>query len=695
MFGPQVSIIFVPTFNCNCNCAYCFEPRSHESISLEELSTVFSRVSSYLAGSGVRQVDVYWQGGEVMVLSPQWCLDAGRLIKSLMSNHNLKVKHFLQTNLMDYEPVWDPVIWELFDGTLGSSLDYPNVHRKFRDLSGHSYNTHWADKFRLAVSRGLNVSVISVPNQETLALAPSDFYRYYADELGLKSIQLNTPFAAGPASQLADELFLDPVRLGDFLVGLLDVYFSKDDGVRLDPYEGIVERITLGDGAAKVPCFFCANCVSGFFCVGPSGEVGQCDAWLGSYPDRNFGNLLECDDLGKLLTSPARMKLAARTANLIRNSECLDCQYFSLCSGGCPVRTMSAKGSPDHPDPYCETYKKVFGFIEDHVRTNPKKWQGWASQPEEKSRSLVWGWPEPGAVVFSSFECTNNCIFCAPAYDRSKNPPDLDKEIFDFITESSRSGIKTLFFTGAGEPTLNTSLVDYVRFAKENGIDNLYMFTNGYGITEKLVLSLTDAGMKNYWVSLHGLGETHDRIVRRKGSFVEAYRAVSIINDISPERLSVNTCLNALNLDRIEWLMEKILGFANTTAHCLCLPEWDGNAYVNRRQMCRLAPLKQKLTAITSREYPLTILDNVPYCIAPHLPHIGNCRNDVRIKRRDADDMVSNADNMGHNDTPKACLEDRCVHIDDCVGVDRRYLEEYSDEEMRIWLSETSSSMHG
>ena len=60
-----------------------------------------------------------------------------------------------------------------------------------------------------------------------------------------------------------------------------------------------------------------------------------------------------------------------------------------------------------------------------------------------------------------------------------------------------------------------------------------------------------------------------------------------------------------------------------------------------------------------------------------------------------ADDMVSNADNMGHNDTPKACLEARCEHIDDCVGVDRRYLEEYGDEEMRIWLSEPSSSMHG
>jgi hypothetical protein len=291
-------------------------------------------------------------------------------------------------------------------------------------------------------------------------------------------------------------------------------------------------------------------------------------------------------------------------------------------------------------------------------------------------------------VVFSSFECTNNCIFCAPAYDRSKNPRDLDKEVFDFISEAGRSGIKTLFFTGAGEPTLNKSLVDYVRFSKDNGIDNLFMFTNGYGITEELVLSLTDAGMKNFWVSLHGLGETHDRIVRRKGSFVEAYRAVSLINDVSPERLSINTCVNALNLDRVEWLMEKILGFENTTAHCLCLPEWDGNAYVNRHKMCRLSALKQKLATLTVREYPLTILDNVPYCVAPHLPHIGNCRNEVRIKRREADDMVSNADNMGHNDTPKVCQEARCEHIENCVGVDRRYLEEYGEEELRSFLRE-------
>ncbi|HTY22237.1 MAG TPA: radical SAM protein [Desulfomonilaceae bacterium] len=682
MFGPQVSIIFAPTFGCNCDCRYCFEPKIPGNLSIDELSTIFQRTASYLSRYGVRHVDIYWQGGEIMVLSPQWCLEAGDLINTLMGEHDIEVAHFLQTNLMEYDPSWDTVVWRLFEGSMGSSLDFPNAHRRFRNISGDRYNRHWAEKFREARSRGLDVSVISVPNRETLAVSPADFYRYYVNDLGLKSIQLNTPFAAGPASRMADELLLDPMKLGDFMVGLLEAWLSNDDPVTLEPFQAILDRMTLGEANAKTPCFFCSNCVNSFFCIGPDGAVGQCDSWLGSYPERNFGNLLESDDLGKILVSPNRMKLAARTANLIKDSECLDCKYFSLCNGGCPIRTMSAQGSPDKSDPYCETYKRIFAAIEEHVRGDRKIWTRRESSSSEKSRSLVWGWPEPGAIVFSSFECTNNCIFCAPAHDRSKNPPDLDKEIFDFISECCETGVKTLFFTGSGEPTLNPSLVDYVRFAKQKGINNFYMFTNGFGITEELVASLWNAGMENFWVSIHGLGDTHDRIVRRKGSFVEAYRALTMLNDISPKRLNVNTCVNRLNLDQIEQLMDRVIDFSNVTAHCLCLPEWDGNAYVNRDKMCRLEPLKQRLSKITSKNYPLTILDNVPYCVAPHLPHIGNVRNEVRIKRRDSDDMVNNADNMGHNVTPRSCIDLGCSSLNDCVGVDRRYLEEYGEEEL-------------
>jgi uncharacterized protein len=683
MFGPEVSIIFVPTFRCNCNCAYCFEPRTPEALSPEQITVIYGRIARYLASIGVRRVDVYWQGGEVMVLSPEWCRSAARSINSLMRAHHLKVQHFLQTNLMDYSPDWDSVLWEFFDGMLGSSLDYPNVHRRFKNLVGDAYNRHWIDRFREASRRGMNLTVISVPNEATLTISPQDFYRYYTEEVGLKNIQINMPFASGPAANMRRELLLDPVALGDFLAGLLEIHFSRDDRVILDPFQGIVDRITRGEAAAKVPCFFCPNCVNSFFCVGPSGEIGQCDAWVGSYPHLNFGNLLESDDLGPLLASPARKELASRPAHLLTDSECLACKYFSLCNGGCPVRTKSGKGTPNSRDPYCETYKRVFACIAEHVHSNRKLWSVHDGPPPAAKKQLVWGWPEPGAVVFSSFVCTNNCIFCAPAHDRKGNPADLDDEIFAFIDDCAAQGMKTLFFTGAGEPTLNRSLVDYVRRAREHGIENMFMFTNGCGMTEKLLTELTDAGMENFWVSLHGLGEIHDHIVRRNGSFVEAYRALSLINSFAPKRLNVNTCLNVLNIVQIEWLLENVLRFSHTTAHCLCLPEWDGNAYENRDLMCRLERLKERLAGITAKEFPITILDNVPYCVAPHLPHIGNIRNEVRIKRDASDSLVSNADNMGHNETPPACRELGCMFVDQCVGVDRRYLAEYGDGEIR------------
>ena len=131
MFGPQVSIIFLPTYECNAQCSYCFETKRPGRMSLEDLSLIFTRISTYLAGCGVKNVEVYWQGGEVTVLSPGWCVRAGELISRVMAEHDLDVVHYLQTNLMNYTSQWHEVIFQLFGGFVGSSLDYPNVYRRY------------------------------------------------------------------------------------------------------------------------------------------------------------------------------------------------------------------------------------------------------------------------------------------------------------------------------------------------------------------------------------------------------------------------------------------------------------------------------------------------------------------------------------------------------------------------------------
>ena len=172
------------------------------------------------------------------------------------------------------------------------------------------------------------------------------------EEVGLTHFQVNTPFPGGPAACFLGDLLLDADQLGDFLVGLLDVCLSRDSGVNIAPFRSIIERMSTGFGS-RVPCFFSSNCVNGFFCIDPSGDVGQCDCWVSSYPEKNFGNVLDCEGLDEIFRSSNRLELAGRISNLVRDADCLNCEYFALCAGGCPVRAMSAQESPHHKDPYC------------------------------------------------------------------------------------------------------------------------------------------------------------------------------------------------------------------------------------------------------------------------------------------------------------------------------------------------------
>ena len=42
----------------------------------------------------------------------------------------MEVVHYLQTNLIGYDRSWNPLVYQMFGGSLGTSLDYPNLYRR-------------------------------------------------------------------------------------------------------------------------------------------------------------------------------------------------------------------------------------------------------------------------------------------------------------------------------------------------------------------------------------------------------------------------------------------------------------------------------------------------------------------------------------------------------------------------------------
>ena len=69
-----------------------------------------------------------------------------------------------------------------------------------------------------------------------------------------------------------------------------------------------------------------------------------------------------------LKTNRARRDFVERPKYLAEQEDCLSCRYLSICHGGCPVRTYSAKGTIMAKDPYCEVYKVVFARAENYAR---------------------------------------------------------------------------------------------------------------------------------------------------------------------------------------------------------------------------------------------------------------------------------------------------------------------------------------
>ncbi len=358
-------MIFLPTLKCNAACEYCFEHKTDEVMSTARFATLLTKLLDYLEVAGLGGAKIFWQGGEILTMDPAWFDEALALINKQAEERGLRIDNELQTNLVGYSPRWNAVIKHMFLNQLGSSLDFPNLHRKLPGGKPEEFNSLWLKKYREARSNGIAVGVITLPNRATLKVGPEDFYHYFTQEIGLTGFQVNSPFPGGPASDHKDRLLPDMDEYARFCVGLIDVWLKEGypRGIGISPYDGILHYFRTG-GLSMLLCGMQADCSRNFFAVDPYGNVSQCDCWVTSYPEFHFGNVFRDHSLQEILDSPVRARFSSRPIEIIENEDCIECDYLSICHGGCAIRAYSATGRFTSKDSYCEFYKKIFSRLE-------------------------------------------------------------------------------------------------------------------------------------------------------------------------------------------------------------------------------------------------------------------------------------------------------------------------------------------
>jgi uncharacterized protein len=395
MMGNHFSIILLPTNKCNVNCEYCFEDKTDDRMSLDQLSVVMTKVFDYMEEARIGGLTIHWQGGEIMTMPTEWFARAYDLIQNAATARGKFVEHGLQSNMIGYSSRWNELIQKMFGNSVGTSMDFPNVHRKLFNGSSTDYTRIWKQNVQAALSAGIGIGVIAVPNQATLDAGAEQLYSYFVDDIGLNSFQVNTPFPGGETNDTKKSLGLDVNQLGKFFADLTDVWLERgyNEGVSVGPIDELVKTFT--DGSGCLPCIWQSNCADEFISIDARGFVAQCDCWVTSYPEYFFGNIFESDSLAKMLKeSPARRQFVERPATVIPR-DCIECDYLSLCHGGCPVRTYTFSGTMFEKDPYCEVYLAMFRKAEE-VAAKLSSHRALSGKVSWQSSGKSCGTPKPG-----------------------------------------------------------------------------------------------------------------------------------------------------------------------------------------------------------------------------------------------------------------------------------------------------------
>jgi uncharacterized protein len=353
-------LVLLPTERCNLDCDYCFAPRSGRVMDMSTVADTARAYADLCRETASARATVWWQGGEVLTLDPEWVRGAvACFAEAFAPNPSCSIRHRVQTNLVAHTGAWNDLIRDVFGGFVSTSLDFPNTSRHPPGLPAGDFESWWCAKHRELAAADIAVGVIALVGSDTLSVSPEAFLDYYYRTIGVPQIQVGLPFPSfhrpGPPAGL------DPGRFDEvatFLVGLYRAWKAhhRHHHRGLLPFSRLEQRLQVPQMA--LPCVWETDCSTEIVSVGVDGTVGACDCWVMNEPGACYGNVRDGGFVA-LLQGSKRREFAARPTELSAGI-CRDCRHWDWCHGGCPMHALAWLGSARARDPYCRVYRAIF-----------------------------------------------------------------------------------------------------------------------------------------------------------------------------------------------------------------------------------------------------------------------------------------------------------------------------------------------
>ncbi len=198
-------------------------------------------------------------------------------------------------------------------------------------------------------------------------------------------------------------------------------------------------------------------------------------------------------------------------------------------------------------------------------------------------------WPETltvgGFPLFIDIESTSVCNLKCPFCYRNYNSQTIKQGYIAFeivkkiIDEGADNGLYGVKFGDRGEPLLHPEIHEFVRYAKNKGLIDVYLNTNALRLTEDIALRLIDSGLDRISISIEGYTKDVYEGNRVGSEFDTVLRNVQKLKELK-ERLGVSQPKVRIQTVQLPELMDHLEEYKD-----FWLPLADEVAYLDFQEM--------------------------------------------------------------------------------------------------------------
>ena len=339
-------IYLKPTNFCNIGCDHCYIPiemRDRKHLMSDEVlvhaAQTFGEMKKFY---GQENVSILWNGGEPLSVSRSWYENASEILDRHLGPHTQS----MQTSLIPLRREFLPYIHTRMCDSIRVGFNFNS--RKING-SWKSYESLFMEKVTLVREEGIDIDLAITVSQQEIGhqdaivqwFSLNGFHKFRSERY--TEIAVNDPNYVGNR------------EISDWNIGLFDVLMTRiRDGKQPIAEYNITAGIKVvlsGERSHR----WGPTCTSDFFVVEPNGDVFNCTDKVGK--ERPMGHV----SMGweGLLTSPERLRMIQEHSIDGMESYCLECEYFEVCRGGCPILPRSR--STDQSD--CAGNKHFLEYI--------------------------------------------------------------------------------------------------------------------------------------------------------------------------------------------------------------------------------------------------------------------------------------------------------------------------------------------